>query len=82
MLTLLNSLSTRIVQSASQIRLFHGIFYAIGSIVQSLFPMAFITRSLPLNLDILLLGEVEPPGWDREMLDRDLGLEHMHKNIH
>ena len=43
--------------------------------------MTFITRSLPLNLDILLLGVVEPP--DRELnprigpgktSGRDLGL--------
>ena len=26
--------------------------------------MTFITRSLPLNLDHLLLGVVEPPDWE------------------
>jgi hypothetical protein len=42
--------------------------------------MTFITRSLPLNRDILLLGVVEPPDWAGKTSGRDLGLEHVSVN--
>jgi hypothetical protein len=42
--------------------------------------MTFITRSLPLNLDILLLGVVEPPDWARENVGPGSGL--IDKNMH
>jgi hypothetical protein len=73
-LTLTNPLNARIVQNGGQIRLFLGSFYAIGSIVSPLFSMTLITRSLPLNLDILLLGVVEPPDWAGENVGPGSGL--------
>jgi hypothetical protein len=73
-LTLTNPLSARIVQNPGQIRLFLGNSYAIGSVVSPLFSMTFITPSLPLNIDILLLGIVEPPDWAGENVGPRSGL--------
>ena len=43
--------------------------------------MTFITGSLPLNLDILLLGVVEPPDWAGENVGprSELIDQNMHK---
>jgi hypothetical protein len=80
-LTPTNPPSARIVQNPGQIRLFLGNSYTIGSIVSPLFSMTYITRSLPLNLDILLLGVVEPPDWAGENVGPRSGAyrQNMHK---
>ena len=74
LLTLTNPVSARIVQIPGQIQLFLGNYYEIGSIVSPLSSMTFITRSLPLNLDILPVGVVEPPDWDGENVGPRSGL--------
>jgi hypothetical protein len=81
-LTLTISLSARIAQNPGKIRLFLGNSYANGSTVWFLFSMTFIARSLPLNLDILLLGVVEPPDWAGESLGPRSGLITCTKNQH
>ena len=71
---LTNPLSARIIQHPGQTRPFLSVSYAIETIAWPVFSMTFITGSLPLNLDILLLGVVEPPDWAGENVGPRSGL--------
>jgi hypothetical protein len=72
--------NARIVKIPGKIRLFLDDIYANGSTVSQLFSMAFITRSLPLNRDIWLLGVVEPPHWAGKNVGPRSGLTACTKN--